>query len=85
MPDIYQLEHLISIAEYGTLSKAAEELHLSQSALSRSMQKLESDLQVALFERKKNKVELNRNGELAVECARKVIEQMQDMRKNPHF
>lgn len=79
MPDIYQLEHLISIAEHGTLSKAAEELHLSQSALSRSMQKLESELQVTLFERKKNKVELNPNGELAVDCARKVIAQMQDM------
>lgn len=79
MPDIYQLEHLISIAEHGTLSKAAEELHLSQSALSRSMQKLESDLQVTLFERTKNKVELNQNGKLAVECARKVIAQMQDM------
>lgn len=79
MPDIYQLEHLISIAEHGTLSKAAEELHLSQSALSRSMQKLESELQVTLFERKKNKVELNQNGELAVECAKKVIVQLQDM------
>lgn len=79
MPDIYQLEHLISIAEHGTLSKAAEELHLSQSALSRSMQKLESELQVTLFERKKNKVELNQNGELAVACARKVTAQMQDM------
>lgn len=79
MPDIYQLEHLISIAEHGTLSKAAEELHLSQSALSRSMQKLESELQVTLFERRKNKIELNRNGELAVDCARKVIAQMQDM------
>lgn len=79
MPDIYQLEHLISIAEHGTLSKAAEELHLSQSALSRSMQKLESDLQVTLFEHTKNKVELNQNGKLAVECARKVIAQMQDM------
>ena len=79
MPDIYQLEHLLSIAEHGTLSKAAEELHLSQSALSRSMQKLESELQVTLFERRKNKVELNQNGELAVECAKKVIVQMQDM------
>lgn len=79
MPDIYQLEYLLSIAEHGTLSKAAEELHLSQSALSRSMQKLESELQVTLFERKKNKIELNQNGKLAVECAEKVMAQLQDM------
>jgi len=79
MPDIYQLEYLLSIAEHGTLSKAAEELHLSQSALSRSMQKLESELQVTLFDRRKNKIELNQNGKLAVECAGKVMTQLQDM------
>lgn len=79
MPDIYQLNHLISIAEHGTLSKSAEKLHLSQSALSRSMQKLESELHVTLFERKKNRIELNQNGKLAVDCARKVIAQMQDI------
>lgn len=79
MPDIYQLEHLLSIAEHGTLSKAAKELHLSQSALSRSMQKLESELRVTLFERRKNKIELNQNGKLAVECAGKILAQLQDM------
>lgn len=79
MPDIYQLEYLLAIAEHGTLSKAAEELHLSQSALSRSMQKLESELQVTLFERRKNKIELNQNGKLAVECAGKVVAQLQEM------
>lgn len=79
MPDIYQLEHLLSIAEHGTLSKAAEELHLSQSALSRSMQRLEAELQVTLFERKKNRIELNKNGELAVEYAGKILAELQDM------
>ncbi len=36
-----QLEQLVAIAKYGTISKAAEVLHLSQPALTRSMQHLE--------------------------------------------
>ena len=40
--EIYQLEQLLAFAECGTLSGAAERLHLSQPALSRSMQRLEA-------------------------------------------
>ena len=43
MAELYQLRQLVAIAETGTLSKAAELVHLSQPALSRSMQKLESE------------------------------------------
>ena len=42
--ELYQLEQLLAFNKYQTLSKAAEELLLSQPALSRSMQRLESDL-----------------------------------------
>ena len=55
MIDTQQLEQLIFIAEHGTLSKAAEKLHVSQPAVSRSMQRLENDLGVVLFDRQKNK------------------------------
>ena len=40
-------------------------------ALSRSMQRLENEIQVPLFIRRKNKIELNENGKLAVEYAKK--------------
>ena len=49
--ELYQLEHLLAFAEHGTLSGAAERLHLSQPALSRSMRRLEAELQVPLFDR----------------------------------
>ena len=75
MLELYQLLQLLAIAECGTISKAAEQLHLSQPALSRSMQKLEEELQVTLFDRQKNKITLNKNGRLAVEQARRVVEQ----------
>ena len=60
--EIYQLEQLLAFAECGTLSGAAERLHLSQPALSRSMQRLEAELQIPLFDRQKNKIEFNENG-----------------------
>ena len=79
MFELYQLEQLLAFAKYGTLSKAAEELHISQPALSRSMQKLEDELHVILFERQKNKIVLNQNGALAVEYAERVLKQADDM------
>lgn len=56
MIELYQLIQLLVIAECGTISGAAEQLHLSQPALSRSMQKLEDILQVTLFDRQRNKL-----------------------------
>ena len=43
------------------------------------MQRLESELQVTLFVRQKNKIQLNENGQMAVDYARKIMEQSQDM------
>ena len=51
--ELYQLEYYIKIAEVGTISKAAEQLHISQPALTRSIQKLEDELELTLFNRKK--------------------------------
>ena len=51
MLEIYLLEQLEAFARCGTLSAAAEELHLSQPALTRSMKKLEEIVGVPLFER----------------------------------
>ena len=79
MVELYQLTQLVAIAKNGTLSKAAGELHLSQPALSRSMQKLEGELQVPLFIRQKNKIELNENGKMAVDYAKKLLDELQNM------
>lgn len=51
MVTLTQLEELLHFAECGTLSGAAEKCHISQPALSRSMQKLEDDFGVPLFNR----------------------------------
>ena len=51
--EIHLMEHLLAFAECGSLLKAAEKLHMSQPALTRSMKKLEDDLGVSLFLREK--------------------------------
>lgn len=56
-----------------------EQLHISQPALSRSMQRLETALQVSLFDRQKNKIELNDNGRMAVEYAGRIVGEARDM------
>ena len=63
MIEIYLLEALCALYDYGTLSSAAEHLHISQPALSRSMQKLEDLLGVSLFERTKNGVSFGRTSQ----------------------
>lgn len=80
MFELNQLEQLLTVAECGTLSAAAERLHLSQPALSRSMQRLEAELAVPLFTRQKNKIEFNENGRLAVDYARKVLQEAEEMK-----
>ena len=42
MPELNQLYQLVTIADAGTISKAAEWIHITQPALTRSIQKLES-------------------------------------------
>lgn len=73
MIELEQLQQLVAFAECGTLSRAAEELHISQPSLSRTMQALEEELQAALFTRQKNRIILNETGQVAVEQARQVL------------
>ncbi len=67
------LEQLCAFAEHGTLSKAAQALHISQPALSRSMKKIEEELGVSLFDRDKAKIALNETGELAAKLAAELL------------
>ncbi len=81
MLDLQQLHQLLTISEHGTLSAAAKVLHLSQPALTRSMQRLEEQFGVPLFDRTRNKAVLNEAGQLAVERAKLVLETAGDMER----
>lgn len=77
MIEISLLEQLTAFAETGTLSAAAEKLHTSQPALTRSMKKLEGELNVSLFIRSKNHMELSETGKVAAEYAARVLKEDQ--------
>lgn len=77
--ELFDLEQLAAFADCGTLSAAAEKLHLSQPTLTKTMKRLEEEFQVSLFVRSKNKLELNENGKLAAEKAHKILSDTKEM------
>ncbi len=54
--DLRKLRHAVMLARFLNFTKAAEALNLTQSALTRSIQALESECQVRLFDRTRNMV-----------------------------
>lgn len=61
--DSRRLQQFLCVAEYSGFSRAAEQLHLSQQALSASVAKLESQLGVTLFDRTGRQVRLTPAGQ----------------------
>lgn len=79
MIENYLLEQFIGFVESGTLLKASEKLHISQPSLTRSMQKLEEEFGVSLFQRDNRKISLNETGKIAYEYAKKTLEANRQM------
>lgn len=69
MIDIYLLEQLVAVKNNKTLIKAADQLGVSQPALSKSMKKLEDLLEIDLFNRTNRKIELNETGKFFAQKA----------------
>lgn len=77
--ELFDLEQLAAFSDCGTLSAAAEKLHLSQPTLTKTMKRLEEEFQVSLFIRSKNKLELNENGKLAAEKAHTILSDSKEL------
>ena len=73
--ELNQLQQIVAVADENVLSRAAEKLHISQSALTRSIQRLEDELGIQLFERTKNSMKLNEAGKIVVNHARHVLKE----------
>jgi len=71
--EIELLNEFLVLANCLNYRNAAEKLYISQSVLSRHIQKLESTLDVALFDRNKHSVELTPAGQLFAKDAENVI------------
>lgn len=77
--DFRQIRHLITLAELGSYSKTSESVHLSQSALSRSIQQLEQQLGVQLFERGRFGAVLTSYGKLVLPHMRGLLAAQQSL------
>jgi DNA-binding transcriptional LysR family regulator len=74
--DLADLRAFLSVADLGSFRAASDVLHLSQSALSRRVDKLEEALGVQLFTRTTRKVELTTVGRAFVHRARNVFDEL---------
>lgn len=71
--DIKQMTYILAIAEEGGITKAADKLFLTQSALDQQLLKLEDELGVPLFYRARNHFSLTSAGEVYVKYAKQVL------------
>ena len=70
MFDMRRLRHALALAEHRNFARAAAALHITQPALSRSIQALEEGMGVLLFDRSPRDVEPTAFGELVLRHAR---------------
>lgn len=75
----YRDKVFIAVAESLSFSKAAEELFISQPAVTKHIKELESKLKIALFERVGNKVFLTRAGKLTYGYLIKINQQYEEL------
>jgi LysR family transcriptional activator of glutamate synthase operon len=68
-----ELYYLIDLAKTKSINRTAERVHISQPAISKSLNKLEAELGVKLFFRSYQGVYLTEAGELVVEMAHEIL------------
>ncbi|MBQ7736533.1 MAG: LysR family transcriptional regulator [Oscillospiraceae bacterium] len=78
--NLAKLEYFLVLSEVESMTKASETLHISESALSKSIDSLEKELGVRLFDRDRRRITLNRCGRLAVSYTREILQKSSDMR-----
>lgn len=66
------LEYVLAVARCGSISRAAEEVFVSEQGLSKALKNLEAELDVAIFERSGRGVRLTRAGEAVVRHAESI-------------
>lgn len=71
--DLRRIRHFVTLAETLNFHRAAEKLHMAQPPLTVSIQKLEAELGVKLFNRETTGVSLTPGGRSALAEARKLL------------
>lgn len=71
--NLRRIEYFLAVVDAGTVTAAAERLHIAQPALSRQIKTLERELKLALFEPKANRLSLTQAGRAFVPAARRMM------------
>lgn len=79
--DLRQIEYMIAIAEEKSISKAADKLFMTQSALNQQLLKLENELGTKLFYRKRSSMEPTEAGNIYLACGRRMVEMKKETYK----
>jgi DNA-binding transcriptional LysR family regulator len=74
--ELRHLRYVIAAADYHSLRRAAEALHLKQSTISRCVRDLEEELHVSLFERSRAGVRPTAAGTAFITSARRVVHEI---------
>ncbi|MCT6516197.1 LysR family transcriptional regulator [Proteus vulgaris] len=78
MPSLTSLRFFNSAAETGSFVSAAEQLHVTHSAVSRQIRLLEDELGIPLFERRNRAVYLNEAGRYLYKTTSSIFEQLEE-------
>ena len=76
------LDYIPVLVEEGSFTKAAAKLGISQSTLSKYVQRLETELDAKLFVRRKGRLLLTPQGRIYVDAAQKAVTAYKDALKN---
>lgn len=77
--NINQLQYFQVTCKYENISKAAQVLHVSQSAVSKSIRELEKEFEVNLFNRYNNSLVLTSDGKNFLNQAEKILNEVQQL------
>ena len=83
--NLKQLSHVVALSETLSFSKAAERVHLSQSALSKSIASLEDELNIQIFDRTTNAVSVTPTGQFVVDHAQNLLSEAKNFNKNIEY
>lgn len=78
------LEVFVTIVEKNGFTKAAEALYVGQPALSKTIQKLEQELDVTLFDRSSKKIELTDEGKLFYDKSKEILAKINSIPESLH-
>ncbi|WP_342422627.1 LysR family transcriptional regulator [Paenibacillus sp. FSL E2-0178] len=79
--ELLQLQYFIAVARLEHMTEAALTLHVTQSSLSKTIQRLEEDLGVPLFDRTGRKLRLNESGSRFLPRAEKALFELEQGRQ----